>query len=89
MNTDYADAHNNFATVLFIQKRFDEAVRHFREALRITPDNPQIYSNLGDALVKQGKIAEAVQSYQEALRLNPGYSQVKAKLQELGAPASN
>ena len=89
LNPDYADAHNNFATVLFIQKRFDEAVRHFREALRITPDNPQIYSNLGDALVKQGKIAEAVQSYQEALRLNPGYSQVKAKLQELGAPASN
>ena len=74
---------------MFIQKRFDEAIRHFREALRITPDNPQIYSNLGDALLKQGQTAEAVRCYQEALRLNPDDPKIKAKLQALGASISN
>jgi Flp pilus assembly protein TadD len=74
---------------LFIQKNFDEAVRHFREALRITPGNPQIYSNLGDALVKQGQTTEAARCYQEALRLKPGDPQIRAKLQALGAQISN
>jgi len=75
--------------VLFIQKRFDEAVRHFREALRITPDDPRIYVNLGDASMKQGQTAEAVKSYQAALRLKPGDPKIMAKLQALGAQISN
>ena len=74
---------------MFLQNRLDEAIRHYREALRLTPGNPQIHSNLGDALVKQGQTAEAVRCYQEALRLNPGDPQIEAKLQALGAPVSN
>ena len=54
VNPDSPSAHNNLATVLFIEHRFDEAARHYREALRHQPDNPQIYSNLGDTLVATG-----------------------------------
>ena len=60
----------------------------YREALRITPNDPQISVNLGDALVMQGHSAEAVKSYQQALRLMPGDPKIEAKLQALGAPVS-
>ena len=44
VNPDSADTHNNFATVLFCENRLDEAIRHYREAFRLTQDNPQIIS---------------------------------------------
>jgi Flp pilus assembly protein TadD len=69
---------------LFAQRRFGEAARHYREALRLQPDNPILYSNLGDALVWQGQTAEAVNCYQAALRLAPDDARIRAKLQALG-----
>ena len=78
-----------FATVLFIEHRFAEAAQHYREAIRLAPDNPQMYANLGDALVKLGQSAEAAQNYQTALRLNPDDARTRAKLQALGAQISN
>jgi protein O-GlcNAc transferase len=72
---------------LFIEHRFDEAAQHYREALHLTPDDPQICANLGDTLARLGRMAEAVQCYQAALRLKPDDPRIKAKLQALGAPA--
>jgi Flp pilus assembly protein TadD len=89
LDPDSASTHNNLATVLFMEQRFDEAVQHYRKALRITPGNPQIYSNLGDALVKQEQTTEAARCYQEALRLKPGDPPIRAKLQALGVQISN
>ena len=89
LNPDYAEAHNNLGTVLFMQHQFADAARHFREAVRLDPDNPRMYVNLADALVKQGQIPEAVRCYQQALRLKPGDLQVRSKLQALGVPVSN
>ncbi len=89
IDPDSAAAHNNLATVLFREQRLGEAVHHYREALRITPDNPRICVNLGDTLIRLGKPDEAIPCYQAALRLKPGDPQIKAKLQALGAPASN
>ena len=88
LNPDSAGAHNNLATVLFMQRRFDEAAQHYREALRVTPDNPQIYVNLGDTLVRLGRTAEAVKCYQAALQLKPGDLKIEAKMQAPGAPAN-
>ena len=34
---------------------FDEAIYHFREAIRIKPDYAKAYNNLGNALLLQGK----------------------------------
>ena len=64
-------------------------MHHYREALRITPDNPRICVNLGDTLIRLGKPDEAIPCYQAALRLKPGDPQIKAKLQALDAPISN
>jgi Flp pilus assembly protein TadD len=74
---------------LFIQRRFEEAAQHYREALRLKPDDPRVYANLGDVLVRLGQIPAATKCYQAALQLKPGDAKIQAKLQALGMPVSN
>jgi tetratricopeptide (TPR) repeat protein len=56
--------------------RLDEAVSHFREAVRLKPDDAIARWSLGAALVKYGQIDEAIGQLQEALRLNPNSATV-------------
>jgi tetratricopeptide (TPR) repeat protein len=62
----------------------DEAITHFREAVRYRPSFANAHYNLGVALGSQNKIPEAIQHYLEALRLNPNSPQVEARLRALG-----
>jgi tetratricopeptide (TPR) repeat protein len=55
-------AHNN---------QDDEAVRQYREALRLDPDYAEAHFNLGCILDTQGRFDEAISQYQETVRLNP------------------
>jgi tetratricopeptide (TPR) repeat protein len=64
-------AHNNLGNALQRQGWLDEAVTHYREAVRLKPDYAEAYNNLGDALHGQGHLEEAVASYKEALRFMP------------------
>ena len=42
--------HNNLGNLLTDQKRFDEAIEHFQDALRVRPDYADAHLNLGVAL---------------------------------------
>ncbi len=47
------------------------AIRQFRKALELNPNNAVAHSNLGGVLVTQGEIAEGVVQLNEAIRLDP------------------
>jgi tetratricopeptide (TPR) repeat protein len=64
-------AHNNLGFALFQMGRTPEAMRQYREALRLKPDYAEASNNLGFALVQTGRVPEAMEQYREALRLNP------------------
>jgi len=51
----WAKLHNNLGSALLLQGNIDEAVAHFREALRIQPDYPTAQNNLRDALMMREK----------------------------------
>ena len=51
--------------------RPDEALVHFREAVRLGPGLAMAHLNLGRALKQQGKLDEAVSHYRRALALDP------------------
>jgi hypothetical protein len=61
----------NLGLILHQEGRLDEAIAHYREALRINPDYPQAHTNLGLALIQQGQIEEAIVHAQKALEILP------------------
>jgi tetratricopeptide (TPR) repeat protein len=67
-------AHNNLATELGAQGKFDEAVGHCREAARIEPDNISVLYNLAAILKTQGKLAEAIGYFHRAIQNMNKYS---------------
>ncbi|MCZ2496549.1 tetratricopeptide repeat protein [Xylophilus sp. Kf1] len=72
---DRAEVHNHLAGVL--ARRADaggpggEAERHYREAVRLQPDNAVHRSNLGALWFDQGRLAEAEEALRQALAMDP------------------
>jgi tetratricopeptide (TPR) repeat protein len=57
--------------VLRDQGKLDDAIAHYREAIRLQPNHPEAYSALVHALKAQGKLDEEVAARREAIRLKP------------------
>ena len=56
------------------------AVKDFRLAIRVNPNQASFYNNWGVALARLGKLSDAVYAYQEAIQLNPNLAQAHNNL---------
>src|SRR4029079_7964645 len=61
----------NLGRVLGRQVKYDQAIPHFLEAIRIKPDFFDAIVNTGLFFLNQGKTEEAISYYQRALNLKP------------------
>jgi tetratricopeptide (TPR) repeat protein len=79
-------AHNNLGRAMVKRGELGEAIKHYRQALRINPAYAQAQNDLGVALLKEGKLTEATEHFCQALRL--GYplaeKNLKVALARLG-----
>ena len=66
-------AHANLGIELAARGRKDDAIRHYREAVRIRPDWADAHYNLGTALEDSGLHEEALREFNLALRLRPDH----------------
>jgi tetratricopeptide (TPR) repeat protein len=73
-------AHNNLGNYLGARGRMDEAVEHYRDALRINPAYADAWNNLGAALARRSQLDEAVASYQQAVQLSPASATIHHNL---------
>jgi tetratricopeptide (TPR) repeat protein len=64
-------AQNNLGMALARTGRWQEASRHFEEALQIKPNYAEGHNNLGDTLIRQGNVQEAIVQFELALRIDP------------------
>ena len=64
-------AHSNLAFALAAAGATNEALDHYREAVRLDPKDSKVHSNLGGLLVQLGRVDEAMTEYQIALELDP------------------
>jgi tetratricopeptide (TPR) repeat protein len=55
------------------RKEFEAAVRDFRDAVRLMPDNYRAHNALGYSLRKLGNYEQALDSYETALKLAPDF----------------
>ena len=72
----FAPAHTNLSNALAQLGRFDEAIFHARQAIRLKPEEGVAYNNLGAALKEQGKYDEAIFYFQQALARNYAHAGV-------------
>ena len=68
-------AHNNLGIILGQNAELEEAIQHYREALRIDPVYALAHNNLAYALVNRGEVEEAVEHYRRALATDPRLAQ--------------
>ena len=85
-------AHNNLGLVLAARPDGQqEAMAHYRESLRLKPDQVEGYINLGSALMGLGRLDEAKAQFEAARHANPAngmaYYNLGLVLEEQGKPA--
>lgn len=71
------------AYLLIKQNRYDEALAHARDALRVNPEQHRAHYALGLIMQKQGNIEQATQHFSAALRLEPGYTAAEENLPQI------
>ena len=83
-------AQYNLGLALWQAGKLDDAIRHYRQALRLKPDYDEAHNNLGLALAAAGRPDEAMAEYRETVRLRPGNAEAHvnlgAALVRLGQP---
>jgi tetratricopeptide (TPR) repeat protein len=75
-------AHNNLGQLLALTPGgLQEAIEHFRAAVRLKPDYAEAHNNLGQALSQtpEGR-PEAIEQFEMALRLKPGMAELHYNL---------
>jgi tetratricopeptide (TPR) repeat protein len=77
-------AQANLGSTLAAQGKYDKAIRHCYEALRINPTHPWIHCALGTALVGQRRFEDAIGHFSQALRLDPDFAQAHQAHNDLG-----
>lgn len=76
-------AHNNLGVELVGQRKYEEAIDHYYEALRIQPGYAEAHNNLGVALAYSGRLQEAIEHIFTALRIRPEYADAHQNLRRL------
>ena len=79
VTTDNFMMHHNLGVILEDQGRLDEAISHYRAAVRANGWRPSRL-NLGVLLARQGNHAEAIEHYRAALQSNPNDSMMHNSL---------
>lgn len=81
LKPDYAEPHNNLATLYSRQGRMPEAMAEVREALRIQPDYPEAQVNLASFLAAMpGRLPDAIAEYRAVLRAKPSHAEAHNNL---------
>jgi tetratricopeptide (TPR) repeat protein len=73
LNPNYAFAHDQFAIVLALKGRLDEAVAEGKRAIELDPLSPEIPIELANALAWQGKYEVAKQQARKTGDLDPTF----------------
>ena len=76
----FARAHNNLGIALVAEGKNEEAISHYKMAIKINPDYVKAHNNLGNALMNKGNTNEAISHYKIAIGLEPDYAKAHNNL---------
>lgn len=70
LDSNYWIAHNNMGVCKLKERDFEQAIRHFKQALTLDK-NDQVYFNLAVAQESSGDWLSAIKNYETTVKLNP------------------
>jgi tetratricopeptide (TPR) repeat protein len=83
VNVENAVAHNGLADVLAGQGRTEEAIEHYRQAVRVTPQSNYARRKLAAIHARGGRMEEAIALYREAAKVEPDDAELRIDLATL------
>lgn len=86
---DYAHKHTIRAITYLSQKSYGSAIRELREALKLTPQNPELHSMIGQVYYKQNLSGMAKTHFRQALKLKPTHQTAQKYGKLLGISAAD
>ena len=75
-----AVTENNLGVAIQDQRRYDEAIAHYRRAVALRPAYPPAYNNMATALRAAGRLDDAVAMYKRALELQTDFPDAEYNL---------
>ncbi len=80
LETILPDVHDWLGVTFAKEGRYPEAIKEFREGIRLAPDSAETHRNLGHALASTGAVEEAIVEFQQVVRLDPNDGQTLVNL---------
>jgi Flp pilus assembly protein TadD len=73
-------ANHNLAIALMFDGRLDEALEHFKEALRLRPKSADSWNGIGEVLLRQGRLDDAMQFFHRAVEFQADFAVARNNL---------
>ena len=67
----FSVVHNNLGLALFSKQKIEEAISHYKMAIKINPYYADAHYNLGNAFLGTRRTKEAISHYKTAIKINP------------------
>jgi tetratricopeptide (TPR) repeat protein len=77
---DAAEAHKGLGDLFARRRNDDEAIKHYRRAVKLRPEYAQAFNNLGNVLWRARRDREALVCYRRAIALSPELIEAQTNL---------
>jgi len=77
----FSVVHNNLGMALSAERKIEEAISHYKMAIKLNPDFAAAYNNLGGVLFNANMTEEAIDYFKEAIRIRPGFTAAQKNLE--------
>ena len=67
-------AHDSLGVALDAEGKHQEAIDHYKNAIKINPEYDNAYYNLANAFKDLGNMEEAAKNFRETIRVNPNFT---------------
>ena len=84
---DNPEALNGLGLLVSKQKKYDDAIRYFKQAVAVRPTFDDAYNNLGVVYEAKKNILEAKANYRKALQINPKNALAQKNIDRFDKPA--
>jgi len=76
----FSVVHNNLGNALSADRKIEEAISHYKMAIKLKPDFAEAHNNLGNALFQAKMTEEAIDYFKEAIGIRPDFAEAHNNL---------